>query len=186
MLELKDATLSVEGRTLLDRLSMMALDGQMTCITGREGCGKTLLLRVLMGFVPLDEGLVSVDGELVTPLSASVFRRQMAYVPQPQEVLPSDFEPETDDLETVWGFERGEGIPQEKKGERKVKATELPVVTFSGKRIVLADDPSLTMLAQLRTLANEGLTVVVASQREEFLNMSDRIITLGNNDNILS
>lgn len=186
MLELKDATLSVGGRKVLDRLSMMALDGQMTCITGPRGSGKTLLLRALMGFVALDGGLVSVDGELVTPLSASVFRRQMAYVPQLQEVLHSDFEPETDDLETVWGFERGEGVLQDKKGERKVKATELPVVAFGGKRIVLADDPSLSMLGQLRTLANEGLTVVVATQREEFLNMSDKKITLGNNDNILS
>ena len=43
MLELKDATLSVDGRLLMDRLSLMAHKGQMTCITGPKGCGKTLL-----------------------------------------------------------------------------------------------------------------------------------------------
>lgn len=187
MLELKDATLSVEGKKVLDRLSMMALDGQVTCITGPEGSGKTLLLRVLMGFVALDEGLVSIDGELLTPLSASAFRRKMAYVPQvatrslktqEQPTSPSYFIPATDDMETVWS---GEGLTA-----WEPRVVELPVVTILDKPIVLADDPPITMLGQLRTLANEGRTVVVATRREEFLNMSDKTITLGNNDNILS
>ena len=162
----------------MTRLSMMALDGQMTCVTGPKGCGKTLLLRTLMGFVTLDEGLVSVDGELVTPLSTNAFRRRMAYIPQLQESRLSEFVPETDDLETVWSGER--------LGYCKPRATELPVVSFGEKQLILADDPPLAMLGQLRTLANEGRTVVVATQREEFLNMSDKIITLGKNDNILS
>lgn len=187
MLELKDATLSVGGRKVLDRLSMMALEGQMTCVTGPEGCGKTLLLRVLMGFVPLDEGLVSVDGELVTPLSASAFRRKMAYVPQvetsslqmqEQPTSPSYFVPATDDMETVWS---GEGLPA-----WEPRALEMPVVTILEKPIVLADNPPTAMLSQLRTLANEGRTVVVTSREETFINMSDKTITLGDNDHILS
>lgn len=178
MLELKDATLSVEGRTLLDRLSMMALDGQMTCITGREGCGKTLLLRVLMGFVPLDEGLVSVDGELLTALSASAFRRRMAYVPQLTAPQTLDFVPETDDMETVWS---GEGLlPWEPK------AIDQPVVTIQNNPIVLADEPPTAMLGQLRAMANEGRTVVVTSSDEAFLNMSDKIVRIGDNDHINS
>lgn len=187
MLELKDATLSVGGKKVLDGLSMMALDGQMTCITGPEGCGKTLLLRVMMGFVPLDKGLVSVDGELVTPQSASAFRRKMAYVPQVekhplktqgQPAQPSYFVPETGDLETVWS---GEGLPA-----WEPRVLELPVVTILEKPIVLADNPPTTMLSQLRTLANEGRTVVVTSREETFINMSDKTITLGENDHILS
>lgn len=187
MLELKDAMLSVGGKKVLDGLSMMALDGQMTCITGPTGSGKTLLLRVMMGFVPLDEGLVSVDGELVTPLSASAFRRKMAYVPQvetpslqmqEQPTSPSYFVPETDDLETVWS---GEGL-----GAWEPRALELPVVTILDKPIVLADNPPTAMLSQLRTLASEGRTVIVTSREETFINMSDKTITLGENDHILS
>ena len=178
MLELKDASLTVNGRLVFDRLSMMALEGQMTCITGPQGCGKTLLLRVLMGFVPLDEGLVSVDGELLTALSASAFRRQMAYVPQMTTPQTPDFVPQTDDLETVWS---GEGLPA-----WEPKAIEQPVVTILNKPIVLADEPSTAIAEQLRTLANEGRTVVVTSREETFLNMSDKMITIGNNDHINS
>jgi excinuclease UvrABC ATPase subunit len=60
------------------------------------------------------------------------------------------------------------------------------VVTIQDKAIVLADNPSVSMLSQLRTLANEGRTVVVTSNEETFLNMSDKIITLGEHDHIYS
>lgn len=183
MLELKDATLTVQGRQILNRLSLMAHEGQMTCITGPKGSGKSLLLKVMIGFVKLDEGLVSVDGELVTELSAYAFRRKMAYVPQvtgePQtDRSQAPFVPTTDDMETVWS---GEALPA-----WEPKAIEQPVVTIQDKAIVLADNPSVSMLSQLRALANEGRTVVVASNEETFLNMSDKIITLGEHDHIYS
>ena len=82
MLELKDATLTIGGRQLFGNLSFMAQDGLITCITGPAGSGKTLLLQALLGLLALDEGLVRIDGELLTPLSAPTFRRMMAYVPQ--------------------------------------------------------------------------------------------------------
>lgn len=183
MLELKDATLTVQGRQILKKLSLMAHDGQMTCITGAPGCGKTLVLKVMMGFVQLDEGLVSVDGELVTALSAYAFRKKMAYVPQvtgePQtDRSQAHFVPATDDMETVWS---GEPLPG-----WEPKAIEQPVVTIQDKAYVLADNPPVTMLNQLRALANEGRTVVVTSREEVFLNMSDKIITLGEHDHIYS
>jgi len=66
-------------------------------IMGSQGKGKTTLLRALMGFLPIDEGHISIDGELLTPLSAPWFRRRMAYVPQHLEVpegyedVPTDY-----------------------------------------------------------------------------------------------
>ena len=63
-------------------LSLTVNDGQMACISGQKGSGKTTLLRAVLGFLPLDGGPISIDGELLTTLSAPYFRRQMAYVPQ--------------------------------------------------------------------------------------------------------
>ena len=60
----------------------------------------------------------------------------------------------------------------------KARPVGLPAVTLQGRDIVLADDPPLTMLGQLRTLANEGRTVVVATVHEEYLNLSDKTIQL--------
>lgn len=177
MLELKEATLSIGGRTLLNRLSMMAMDGRMTCVTGPAGSGKTLLLRVLMGFMPLDDGLVSVDGELITPLSAAVFRRRMAYVPQVTAVEPSSWVPPTDDMESIFS-----PVPLP---VATAQAVSLPVVTVSDKPIVLADDPAVALLSRLRALADEGRSVVVASRREEYLSVSDKIINITDHDTII-
>ena len=74
MLEVKDATIVIGEKTLATGLSFTARDGQLTCITGSEGSGKTILIRTLMGLLPVKEGFVSVDGELLTVRSASAFR----------------------------------------------------------------------------------------------------------------
>ena len=66
MLEVKDVSIAAGEKILVKNLSFMARDGQLTCITGRSGVGKTTLLRTLMGFLPTKEGFVSVDGELLT------------------------------------------------------------------------------------------------------------------------
>ena len=180
MLELKDATLTIDGRTLFERLSLMALDGQMTCITGQQRAGKTALVQVMLGFLPLDEGLVSIDGELLTPLSAPTFRRQMAYVPQQQPVTLTPTSADTSGLETVWapwGSTRHQLTPI---------GDHLDVAPLASKSIIIVDDPDSSMLSTLTSLASGGHTVVVATEREEFINLSDKIITLGNHDTVIS
>ena len=82
MLEFKDATIKVGEEVLASNISLIARDGQLTCVTGPEGSGKTVLLRTLMGFLPVSEGFVSVDGELLTVYSAHAFRKMMVYLPQ--------------------------------------------------------------------------------------------------------
>lgn len=71
----------------LKGLSLMVDAGQPGCITGGQGVGKTTLLRAILGMLPVDEGHISIDGELLTPLSAAYFRRHIAYVPQHLEVM---------------------------------------------------------------------------------------------------
>lgn len=178
MLELKDSTLTVEGRTLFRNLSLMAQDGQLTCITGSAGAGKTALVRALLGFLPLDEGLVSIDGELLTPLSAPVFRRLMAYVPQRLDVAVSQPVADVAGLETVWSPLVGRNY------QLTAIDDHLDVAPLASKPIVIVDAPDVAMLTPLKALAAEGHAVVVATQREEFLNVSDKIVTLGDNDNI--
>ena len=180
MLELKDATLTLGGRRLFERLSLMAPSGQMTCVTGPEGCGKTALVQVMLGFLLPDEGLVSVDGELLTPLSAPTFRRLMAYLPQKREVTITPVEANISGLEAVWA-------PLDSRRYQLTPIDEhLDVAPLASKPIVIADNPDPSMLSVLKSLAAGGHTVVVASQLEEYINLSDKIIMLGNHDTVIS
>lgn len=180
MLELKDATLALGGHQLFDRLSLMAHDGQLTCITGPAGSGKTALVQVMLSFLPLDEGLVSIDGELLTPLSAPVFRQLMAYVPQRHEVAISPTTIDTTGLEAVWSpYNRRQYQPSPIDDH-------LDVAPLSTRPIVIVDDPDVSMLGQLKALVADNHVVIVATEREEYLSISNKIITLGRHDNFIS
>lgn len=87
MIELHDVTIG----QLIKGLSATVDDGQTVCFSGAQGAGKTTLLRALLGFIPIDGGHISIDGELLTPQSAPYFRRFMAYVPQHLSV-PDDYD----------------------------------------------------------------------------------------------
>lgn len=178
MLELKDATLTINGRRLFANLSLMAQDGQMTCVTGGADSGKTALVEVMLGLLPLDEGMVSLDGELLTPLSAPTFRRMMAYVPQQREVVLKPKEVDTMGLETVWSpFNR-------QRYKLTVIDELLDVEPMASKPIVIADDPEPQMLNMLKSLATGGHTVIVTSTHEDYIRLSDKIITLENHDTV--
>ena len=89
ILELKNATLAIDGKTLFYRLTQMVGSAEMLCIMGETGCGKTSLLRCILGFQPLDEGHISWGGTEMTASSAEFLRSMMAYVPQ-EAGLPCD------------------------------------------------------------------------------------------------
>lgn len=64
-------------------------DGETVCLLGRNGVGKTTLLRSIMGLHPLSRGTVWFGEENLTPLPPYLrVRRGLAYVPQGRGILP--------------------------------------------------------------------------------------------------
>jgi iron(III) transport system ATP-binding protein len=60
------------GTTVLDALSLTLARGEIGCVVGASGCGKTTLLRAIAGFVPVSHGTVRIDGELVASPQVNV------------------------------------------------------------------------------------------------------------------
>lgn len=61
----------------LEDVSMVVETGEIVVLTGQSGCGKTTLLRIMMGLEQVSSGAVAVDGERVTgpgPDRAMVFQ----------------------------------------------------------------------------------------------------------------
>lgn len=58
MITFENVCKSFDGRAVLDKLSLTLNEGCITCITGRSGCGKTTLLRLIMGLETPDSGKI--------------------------------------------------------------------------------------------------------------------------------
>jgi urea transport system ATP-binding protein len=77
------------GSHALRHIDLEIPSGSCTALLGRNGVGKTTLLRCLMGELPVRSGAVIFDGEDVTRLpSWQRARRGMGYVPQGREIFP--------------------------------------------------------------------------------------------------
>jgi urea transport system ATP-binding protein len=73
----------------LRHVSVSAEPGKITCVLGRNGVGKTSLLRAIVGHQPVRAGRVALDGQDLTQLKAHErARRGIAYVPQGREIFP--------------------------------------------------------------------------------------------------
>lgn len=77
------------GSHILRDVNLHVNMGQVTSLLGRNGVGKTTLLKCLMGLVPAKSGQVLFDGKDITRLSTTDRARLgMAYVPQGREIFP--------------------------------------------------------------------------------------------------
>ena len=195
MLEVKDATIAVSGKVLVKNLSFIADDGKITCITSPEGSGKTTFLRTLMGFLPVTEGFVSVDGELLTVQSAPAFRKMMCYLPQNIDLLRNQlYQPQPPQVEAdeygVWNgiLPSATEIPETEplSPEEVLRLAEATIAEATNKPILVADEPAshlspeLTpqMLQLLQQQAAQGKCVLIASRNPQLITYAHHVIDL--------
>jgi len=77
------------GINILQGVSVEAVRGQIRCVLGPNGTGKSTLLKVLFGFLPPWEGDVLLDGRSIHGLGAhEMGRHGIAYLPQRPSIFP--------------------------------------------------------------------------------------------------
>ncbi|WP_215800660.1 urea ABC transporter ATP-binding subunit UrtE [Pantoea dispersa] len=77
------------GSHILRGLSFEARPGEITCLLGRNGVGKTTLLKCLMGLIPVKSGEVRWQNQLInTRKTHQRVQAGIAYVPQGREIFP--------------------------------------------------------------------------------------------------
>ena len=76
------------GSHILRGVSFEVTVGEVTCLLGRNGVGKTTLLKCLMGLLPVKEGEVKWEGQPITSLKPHQrVHAGIAYVPQGREIF---------------------------------------------------------------------------------------------------
>src|SRR6201992_1137744 len=89
MLEVKDINLFYRAAQALRGVSLKADPGKVTCVLGRNGVGKTSLLRSLVGQYPIASGSIVFDGADISGLRPyERARRGIGFVPQGREIFP--------------------------------------------------------------------------------------------------
>ncbi|MDF2119882.1 urea ABC transporter ATP-binding subunit UrtE [Roseiarcaceae bacterium H3SJ34-1] len=89
MLRVENIDLSYGAAKVLRSVDVAAEIGKVSCVLGRNGVGKTSLLRAIVGHQPIGAGRILLDGADISRLPAyERSRRGVGYVPQGREIFP--------------------------------------------------------------------------------------------------
>ena len=175
MLELNDVLIRGESHTL----SLMARERQITCLVGGSQW-----LYAMLGFEPVVAGFISIDGEPLTPKTAAVLRRQMAFAPRRRddvgELVRYDA-PTADDVFSLRANRQCSADALEEEtaltGATNVQQARLLAIAVMLQRpILLVEEPEPTMLPYLRKLAMSGRIIIVCSTDNSVINAADNVV----------
>jgi urea transport system ATP-binding protein len=89
MLNVEAINLHYGAAQALKSVSLSASIGEVTCVLGRNGVGKTSLMRAIVGHQAISSGTISLSGERIDGLKPEDrARRGIAFVPQGREIFP--------------------------------------------------------------------------------------------------
>ena len=74
------------GRSILQQISLTIQPGEFVTVLGSSGSGKTTLLRAMMGFIPIEQGALLLDGHDLTRMPT--YRRNIGFVHQQYALFP--------------------------------------------------------------------------------------------------
>lgn len=186
---------SLEGRPILFDMDFKVEPNGVTALLGRNGMGKTTMLKTIMGLAPTVHGQVEFDGISLNPLATHQRRRAgILYVPEDAGVfqtltveenlrigacqpIRSVLEP-FGELKPLW--RKPAGLLS--GGERKILA--FARAWLSDARCFLIDEPSLglapavikRLAAAVRTLASKGGVLLVEQNLRLAESVSDRYV----------
>ena len=143
-IDLKNISLSLDGKQLLDQVSLSVGRGDFLLVRGPSGSGKTSFLRLLNRLNEPTSGEIIIDGKSIVDHSITALRRQIAYLQQTPVTLDSSVR---ENLLLGFGFRAAEkSIP----GDDALNAM---LRDFLLTDVTLRDDASNLSVGQKQRLA---------------------------------
>lgn len=201
-LELTHLSKAFGPQRVIDDLSLGVEKGEVLCLLGASGCGKTTTLRMVGGFLAPDTGRVLIDGQDVTGLSPEVrptstvfqsyalfphlsVRENVAYGLRFAGVSRAEARERTQRMIEAVGLSEhaDSGVQEISGGQRQRVALARSLVL--GPKVLLLDEPFSNLDANLRVRMREEVrqiqrefgvtTVFVTHDRAEAMSFGDRL-----------
>jgi len=206
-LEVREVNFAIDGKNLLERVSMTARPGTLTAVIGGSGAGKTTLSRLIAGYATPTTGSVTFEGHDIHTEYASL-RTRIGMVPQDDVVhrqltvnqalgyaaelrLPPDTG-KADRQQVVaqvldeLGLTKHADTRVDKLsgGQRKRASVALELLT--GPSLLILDEPTsgldpaldLQVMTMLRQLADAGRVVLVVTHSLTYLDVCDQVLLM--------
>ncbi|MGV7374339.1 ATP-binding cassette domain-containing protein [Mycobacterium kansasii] len=206
-LEVNRVQFEIDGKQLLDNISLTARPGTLTAIIGGSGAGKTTLARLIAGYTRPSAGSITFEGHDIHAEYATL-RSRIGMVPQDDVVhrqltvnqalgyaaelrLPPDTSSADRAkvvarvLEELELTEHGDTrVDKLSGGQRKRASVALELLT--GPSLLILDEPTTGLdpaldsqvMMMLRKLADAGRTVVVVTHSVSYLDLCDQLLLL--------
>ncbi len=208
MLSVNQLRVSYGESEVLHGLDFAVAPNEIVAIMGRNGMGKTTLMKSLMGIVPTRSGTVRIGDTEITGLkSYERVAKGVAYVPQGRMIFPTMTVQEN--IETGLGVHGGRSVPGdlyelfpvllEMKGRRggnlsggQQQQLAIARALATKPKVLLLDEPTegiqpsiiREMARTLRRIRDEkGLSIIVSEQVLSFaLDIADRVLVIENGE----
>lgn len=148
-------------KSIVSDISFKLFGGEILCILGPNGVGKTTLFKTILGFLPRLNGSVHIEGEEISNLTREEMAKKVAYVPQ-AHIPPFPFT--VDDVILMGRFSRFEGrrTPNKKDYEKVKEVMELlHIEKLSGRIYTKISGGERQMVLIARALAQEPKYLVM-------------------------
>lgn len=203
ILELRGITVSYGDHTVISNFSMQLERGELVAVTGVSGSGKTSLIRAILGFVPIEQGEILVDG---IPVNAVEVRKHTAYLPQDLS-FPCEWVDEVLRMPFLFRNNRDRKITDEQwldcfgrlgleGGIMKKRLNEisggqrqrmmLAIASMLDKDIIILDEPTSALDAAsvnlvteyIKELSTRGKSVISVTHDNVFAAACDKVIEI--------
>lgn len=206
MLYIENASIAYGNEVLFSGFNLHLKRGEIASISGSSGCGKTSLLNAILGFIPLKEGRIILNGTILNTSNIDTVRKQIAWIPQELALplewvkdmvqLPFDLKANRNfPFSEARLFEHFENLGLERElyykrvneisgGQRQ--RLMIAVASMIGKPLIIVDEPTSALdsgstekvLAFFRLQTEKGSTILTVSHDEGFSAGCDQQIVM--------
>lgn len=195
------------GKLVVDNLNLEIDSGELACLLGASGCGKTTTLRMIAGFLAPDAGRILLDDVPITTLSperrptSMVFQQyalwphmsvfnNIAFGLQLRKLPKATLQKRVREaLALVRLEEYAKSYPSQLSGGQQQRVALARAIVLEPK-LLLLDEPLSNLDAKLREQVREEIreiqqrvgitTIFVTHDQDEALSISDRVAVLAN------